>query len=71
MKLWILENVDPYLGDVSEQVIRAANEKNARSVAAENCGKEGKGVWFDPTLSFCKLITEKGEEECLLVSIWA
>ncbi len=41
-------------------VIRAYNQYEARAIAADSCGDEGKGLWQDPTQSECVHLTGCG-----------
>ena len=50
------------------QVIRAACETCARSVAAGEAKAEGPAVWRDPNRSTCKRVNEDGKSGVVLRS---
>ena len=42
-------------------VIRARNPSEARSIASDLCGDEGRDLWLDPAESECVHLTAKGD----------
>ena len=62
LKLWKIEiNNDtntPNWDIYSEFVICAHSETEARELASQNCGDEGKNVWLLNTLSNVQLISD-------------
>ena len=47
-------------------IVRAMNEKEARELAASDCGSEGKEVWLDPKKTGCKVLQNVGETEIIM-----
>jgi hypothetical protein len=67
MMLWLVraigENEGPFrLYDTSQGfVIRAGTEAQARAIAAQYAGDEGRGVWFDANATSCEPLETEGE----------
>lgn len=75
MSLWILEFIEncprpdpwsfPY--DVALGfIVRAETEQQARELAAEQAGDEGRNAWLDPDYSTCMVLTDTGEAGVIL-----
>lgn len=68
MALWLLKVVDPYSPayDVySEKLIRAKRSVEARKMANEKTGDEGK-IWEDVVKVSSKKIKEVGQDEIII-----
>jgi hypothetical protein len=72
MKLWILRPIDGVeewesrYYKVFGHVIRADCETDARNIAAEYSGDEGKDAWLDTKKSTCIELTAEGDSECIM-----
>lgn len=68
MKLWLLKRTDRIGYDECDGfVVRAKTETDARALAAEQAGDEGKDVWLSPAVT-CTELTAKGEPGIVLSS---
>ncbi len=64
---WLEAKADQYQYDtVDAFVVEAGSPAEAREVAAENCGDEGKGYWLSARRSTCRELKQTGEA-CLVV----
>lgn len=71
MKLFMVEcigNWKPRYDTMDCIIVRAVSEQEARNIAADNCGDEGKSVWLDKTLTSCTEITGEGQSGVVLRS---
>ena len=69
MKLFLLKRTDGADYDEHDaKVIRAKSEKQAREIANENTGDEGK-IWGDKKEVTCEIVTAAGEAGALLESL--
>lgn len=73
MKLWILRPIDgignwyPWCGKAFSHIVRAECETDARDIAAENIGDEGKDALLDAKKSTCIELTADGEQKHIMV----
>lgn len=77
MKLWLLEpqddlpkESDPWRGSYDMAfgfVICASDEAQARQLASEQAGDEGKATWLDPTFSKCVELTAATSSEGVIM----
>ena len=71
MKIYLLERVDGAdYDEYDAKVIRAKNEKQAREIANERTGDEGK-IWVDEKEVTCVVVPAAGEAEEILGSFKA
>jgi hypothetical protein len=69
MRLWLLTTNHYDYDQYSGFVVRATNEKKARELAAEACGRSGNGPEFlNPKRSKCEPLSARGEAEVILES---
>lgn len=47
-------------------VVRAESAEDAREIAAENCGDEGRDIWKDPARSTSQALLHHGERGIVL-----
>lgn len=72
MKLYILrpsKDSDlwrPWYDKAFAFVIRAGSEMEARDIAAENCGQEGRQAWLSYASSECDELTPDGDIEMIV-----
>jgi hypothetical protein len=76
MKLWLLEPIDdlPWYSDPWEPwydkafgfVVRAADEKDAREMAAGFSGDEGSGPWLNAALTRCAELLPDGDSGVIM-----
>lgn len=72
MKLWFLEPIDeskswdPWYDKAFGFVVRAKSEQDARMIAANNCGDEGKDAWLDAQQSRCTPLKQQGKAEMVI-----
>ena len=70
MKLYLLTSVDT-LGQATYDVakgfvVRASNSREARILAAKDCGDEGPDVWTDAARSTCRQLKAEGASKVIL-----
>lgn len=71
MKLYLLTPIKdwlPWYDKCFGVVVRAKTVEQARELASESAGDEGKEVWFDATLTRCEELTNEGEPGRILVN---
>ena len=51
---------DPWYDKAFAFVVRAADESEARELASEDCGDEGREVWLDSTITSCDVLDSNG-----------
>jgi len=67
MQLWILSPVEgrdewsPWYDKAFGFVVRAECESDARAIAAEGHGDEGKEAWLSSDSSTCELLLDEGK----------
>jgi hypothetical protein len=76
MKLWLLEPKDdlpfysnpwdPWYDKAFGFVVRAADEKDAREIAAGFSGDEGSGPWLNAALTSCAEVLPDGDPGVIL-----
>ena len=72
MKLWILRPIerhaiwDNWFDKVFGFVVRAETENQARTLAADGCGEEGRMAWIDSESSACGELFLAGEP-CIII----
>lgn len=57
----------PWYDKLFKAVVRAETEQQARSLASECAGEEGKSVWLDPAKTSCAPLDHDGEPGVLCV----
>jgi len=68
MKLFILsQSYNTDYDTYDAKIVRAETEEQAREIANEVTGCEGK-IWCDPSKSRCEALTTEGEAESILES---
>ncbi len=70
MKLWRLQRDGGY-DENHGFIIRAATEKEAREMAAQDAFDEGPAVWLDPAATTCERLMVAGEPGIILVDYLA
>ena len=71
MKLYLLKPVSdwkPWYDKCFGVVVRAETVEQARKLAQENAGDEGKDVWFNAALTSCEELTNEGKAGTILVN---
>jgi hypothetical protein len=72
MKLWLLranegnECWEPWFDKTFGMVVRARNELEARSIAAENADNERMIAWLSTENSSCVELTRQGKSELII-----
>jgi hypothetical protein len=66
MRLYLLTRSCTRYDETAGVVVRAPNSNAARKIAADNCGGEGRTVWFLPSRTTCRVLTARGAEELIL-----
>lgn len=73
MKLWLIEPIDPvsmawqpWYDKAFGFVVRAADEKDAREMAAGFSGDEGSKSWLNAALARCTELLPEGEPGVIL-----
>ena len=75
MKLWLMKPVDgciindpwrPWYDCAFGFVVRAADERAARKIAAQECGAEGDRAWLNEKRSSCIELLPEGEPGLIL-----
>lgn len=69
MKLWLLKPIeawDPWYDKADGFVVRAQNVKEARKLAADCHGDEGRSVWLNAQITTCVELTADGPPEAIL-----
>lgn len=70
MRLWYLypkpgskvyDGYDSMYDSMHSIVVRARNEQQARTIAADACGGEGNEVWLNEKKTYCEPLAAKGE----------
>lgn len=62
---------DSILSDLHKEafgmIVRAASERSARSIAAENCAEEGEEAWLNSDYSTCIELVPEGNASVIMV----
>ena len=80
MKLWLLRPLQKFQDKYSDEdspwnpwydkafgfVVRAETEEEARKLASEDCGAEGKEAWLSKKYSVCKILIFEGEAKIII-----
>lgn len=72
MKLWLLQPIEGqaawerWYDKAFGFVVRAKTEAEARELASEDCGDEGKMCWLDSAQSTCEELTRKGKSGVIM-----
>lgn len=66
-KLYLLKSLREFYPDTTDGfVVRARSPREARTVAAANCGDEGREFWLHPGTSTCRELRADGLTEMVL-----